>query len=131
MKYDATLKFFTDIMESMQIEVRIIEDPYEKVREIASGIREIAFQLIDYERYAYRFFSSCEDNTIYKVFDEFLFNYIILKLPETEKTSYLVIGPYTMNPWTENVILTRYSKNSPTSLGGEMNCKKHKRTLVL
>lgn len=27
--------------------------------------------------------------------------------------------------------LTRYSKNSPTSLGGEMNCKKYKRTLVL
>ena len=27
--------------------------------------------------------------------------------------------------------LTRYSKNSPTSLGGEMNCKNQKRTLVL
>ena len=27
--------------------------------------------------------------------------------------------------------LTRYSKNSPTSLGGEMNCKKYERTLVL
>ena len=107
MKYDATLKFFTDIMENMQLEVRIFKKPYGEVEEMASGIRKIVFQLIDFEKYAYRFFSSCKPITIYKVFDEFLFNFIIMLLPDTEVPSYMVIGPYTMNPWTEDAILNK------------------------
>lgn len=117
MKYDATLKFFTDIMKSMQLEVRILKKPYGEVEEMAGGIRKITFQLIDYEKYAYRFFASCKSNTIYKVFDEFLFNFIIMLLPDTEVPSYLVIGPYTMNPWTEDVILNKAQEfHVPSSL---------------
>ena len=57
------------------------------------------------------------------------------KLPEKERQfvyeQYKVLSDDSSSESDVNAVLTRYSKNSPTSLGGEMNCKKYKRTLVL
>ena len=52
---------------------------------------------------------------------------LINRLSENNTVDYLQTG----NEEFLDMFLTRYSKNSPTSLGGEMNCKKYERTLVL
>ena len=45
---------------------------------------------------------------------------LINRLSENNTVDYLQTG----NEEFLDMFLTRYSKNSPTSLGGEMNCKK-------
>ena len=50
------------------------------------------------------------------------------KLPEKEQQfvyeQYKVLSDDSSSESDVNAVLTRYSKNSPTSLGSEMNCKK-------
>ena len=50
------------------------------------------------------------------------------KLPEKERQfvyeQYKVLSDDSSSESDVHAVLTRYSKNSPTSLGGEMNCKK-------
>ena len=51
------------------------------------------------------FQSTYQPNTIYRVYDEYLCNYIILRLPETNEPEFLVIGPYTLHGVSKQMIL--------------------------
>lgn len=107
MNYHDILDFFIDIMENMQLNTEIIKEPYKTISEADFGLRRMLFPEKNYPKYMRQFCASCQPNTIYKVFDQFLFNYIILILPDTEDLSCLVIGPYTLNSWSENTILEK------------------------
>ena len=55
------------------------------MQEFDYGIRKIAFPSINYQEHMRRVCASCSPNVIYKMFDEFGMDYVILMLPEQEE----------------------------------------------
>ena len=90
----------------MHIPVSILEEPFENAHIHDFGIRKLLHPELDYVKYIKTFCSSCRSHVLYKAHDEYLFQYMILKLPK-ETPSCLLIGPYTLTPWDENVLLNR------------------------
>lgn len=105
-----TLQFFLNILENMRIPAAIMRKPYDNAAIFDLGIRRIVYPQMNSETFADHFFSSCKSNVIYKAFDEFLFSYLILMLPEKPDDSFLVIGPYALEPFTETDILNKAQK---------------------
>lgn len=107
MKHEDALAFFMNIMKNMQLKAVIIKEPYEETVNYENGIQKMITPGIDYSKCMRRFCASCEDNTIYKVYDESLLQYVIMRLPDEDETTCLVIGPYALAPWRETEILNK------------------------
>lgn len=107
MKHEDVLTFFMNIMKNMQLKAVILKEPYEDTVNFENGIQKMITPGIEYSKCLRRFCDSCEDNTIYKVYDESLLQYVIMRLPEENETACLVIGPYALTPWKEAEILNK------------------------
>lgn len=106
MSYQAELRFLQNVLENMHLHVSVLQEPYENAEIHDYGVRKIVYPDINYANYIKNFCHSCQENVIYKAYDEFLFNYFILRLPEKDATC-LLVGPYTLMPWDEHVLLNR------------------------
>ena len=104
MNYQSELNFLINILENMHLPVSILEEPYENAHIHDFGIRKILHPDINYEKYIQNFCTSCRSHILYKANDEYLFQYLILKLPK-DISSCLLVGPYTLTPWNDNMIL--------------------------
>ena len=107
MIHSEILDFFLQILENMRIPAAVMTPPYENAETFDFGIRKIVYPQMNYEAFSEHFFHTCKPNIIYKAFDEFLFSYLILMLPKEKDTSFLVVGPYTMEPFTETDIFNK------------------------
>lgn len=106
MTYQAELIFLQNILKNMHIPTSLLQEPFENAELHDFGIRQLVYSDINYIAYIKKFCKSCKKRIIYKAFDEFLFNYLILKLPNNADGC-LLIGPYTMVPWDEQLLLNK------------------------
>ena len=106
MKHQIELDFLRNVFANMHIHTSLLQEPYENADIHDYGIRKMAYPDIDYPAYIKAFCHSRKDNVIYKAFDEFLFNYYIMKLPEENHTC-LLIGPFTFSSWNEHEIMNK------------------------
>ena len=106
MTHQAELLFLQNILENMHIPTTLLQEPFENAYLHDFGIRQLVYSDINYISYIKNFCQNCKDHIIYKAFDEFSFNYLILKLSENTDIC-LLIGPYTLVPWTEQILLNK------------------------
>ncbi len=106
MSYQAELKFLQNILENMHIHTSILQEPFENASLHDFGIRQLVYPNIDYVSYIQKFCQTRNSCVIYKAYDEFQFNYLILKLFDN-KEDCLLIGPYTLIPWNEQILLNK------------------------
>lgn len=106
MNHQAELQFLQKILENMHIPTALLQEPFENAELHDFGIRQLVYSDINYITYIKNFCHNCKDRIIYKAFDEFSFNYLILKLHETTDIC-LLVGPYTLVPWTEQILLNK------------------------
>ena len=106
MNHQAELQFLQKILENMHIPTALLQEPFENAELHDFGIRQLVYSDINYITYIKNFCHNCKDRIIYKAFDEFSFNYLILKLHETTDIC-LLVGPYTLVPWTERILLNK------------------------
>lgn len=106
MNYIAELKFLQKILENMHIHTSLLQEPYEHAELHDFGIRQLVYPEIDYASYIKKFCKTHKGHILYKAFDEFLFNYLILNLSDSEEI-FLMIGPYTLTPWNEQILLNK------------------------
>lgn len=106
MNHLAELQFLQKILENMHIPTALLQEPFENAELHDFGIRQLVYSDINYITYIKNFCHNCKDRIIYKAFDEFSFNYLILKLHETTDVC-LLVGPYTLVPWTERILLNK------------------------
>lgn len=85
MDYEQILPLFLDILKNMHLNADIYRESCGSVQEFDYGIRKIAFPSINYQEHMRRVCASCSPNVIYKMFDEFGMDYVILMLPEQEE----------------------------------------------
>ena len=107
MRHEEALDFFMNIMKNMQLKALIAKEPYEDMVDFENEIQKMITPGIDYSKCLRRFCDSCEDYTIYKVCGESLLQYVIMRLPDEDETTCLVIGPYALAPWKEAEILNK------------------------
>ena len=106
MKHQAELRFLQNILGNMHIHTSILQEPFENASLHDFGIRQLVYPNIDYVSYIQKFCQTRNSCVIYKAYDEFQFNYLILKLFDN-KEDCLLIGPYTLIPWNEQILLNK------------------------
>jgi len=120
-----TLSFFLTILNNMRIPAKIMQPPYENAHLFDFGAHQIAIPTLDYGKYASRFFTTCTPRTIYRAVDDLFFSYLILMInKETEESAFLVIGPYTLEPFHETDILNKAAEYNipPKSYPSFLSC---------
>ena len=66
----------------------------------------------DYQKTLSLFEEPLKENTVFRIKDEYLCNYLLFALPETTPSKYLVIGPFTYTEITEQMVLKLAEKLS-------------------
>lgn len=106
MNHYAELQFLQNLLENMHIHTSLLKEPFENADLHDFGIRQLVYPDINYVSYIKKFCDNHKDHIIYKAYDEFFFNYLILKISASENTC-LLIGPYTLTPWNEQILLDK------------------------
>lgn len=101
------LSFLQNILKNMQVNASVVSEPFENIPLFDFGVRKIAFPDLNYDLYTRDFCRTCQPNTLYRAYDEYHFNYMFMQLPNQEIESYLIIGPYTLKPFTDTEILDK------------------------
>ena len=78
----SSLRLFLNILDNMRIPSALMKPPYQNAHLFDFGAHRIAIPSIDYEKYASRFFATCEPRIIYRAVDDLFFSYLILMLPK-------------------------------------------------
>lgn len=107
MSFKNDLSFLQNILKNMQVNASVVSEPFENIPVYDFGIRNITFPYLDYDTYTRNFCRTCKPNILYRAYDEYHFNYMFMQLPNQEIPSYLIIGPYTLKPFTDTEILDK------------------------
>lgn len=107
------LDFLISILRRMRLSVHIIH-PEDSLEQLDDGLRSILGMEADYSaafQHARQWFRS---QTIYKLMDQFMCNYIYFQLPGANPPAMLVIGPYlTIDPTREMLLEQTERLNLP------------------
>lgn len=107
MSFKNDLSFLQNILKNMQVNASVVSEPFKNIPVFDLGIRNIAFPDLNHDIYTRDFCRTCKPNILYRAYDEYHFNYIFMLLPNQKIPSYLIIGPYTLKPFTDTEILDK------------------------
>lgn len=94
MTYQAELSFFQNILNKCRLQFLLLDSVSQSDPRIDYGLRTVLGKDELYEKNFYDHFRNAEKNTIYRLVDPFQCKYIFFLLPETEKPTLAVLGPY-------------------------------------
>lgn len=106
MNYQNELDFAEKLLQNFRLKTRYIT---EELTKHATPNRSMGLQhLLNYEFDDNTLFDlvkrQCHPNTIYRIKTPLLSNFFLFQLPNTEKPTYMYIGPYTLTPITQQEI---------------------------
>lgn len=100
MKYQSELNFLKSLLENLNLNTWVIDESLHDVEPFDYGLRQFINPSIDYSKYFQELLSYCDTNAINQILDEFSFEYTVIKLPETKVDTYLLVGPYSLTPFS-------------------------------
>lgn len=107
MDYYHELKFVEKLLHNFRLNMRYItEDTVGSSPERVVGLKDILNYEYD-ERTLFQIISThCKPNVIYQLKNALLCQYLVFRLPESERPAFVYIGPYTLKPVTKQEILS-------------------------
>lgn len=107
MHYENELKYVQKLLSNLRIKLRYFtgETSYEKGFSDEVGLQDILNYSYDNNKLLDTLITHCQHNTIYKIKNEFLCNYLIFRLPDTTEPNFIYVGPYLLTPVTKQEIL--------------------------
>lgn len=106
MYYESELNFFCRILKNFRIQTTIVRQDTEEIPSFDQGLRQMIYEAIDYKELFHSVSLRDTSNTIFRIQDEFLCSYICLRFPDSEEpASYLIVGPYTTQDITQQLLL--------------------------
>lgn len=106
--FDRELDFFKILIQNFQVPCRIFDpDALPSEPRLDLGLRSLLrpdYTIADEENSLKAFLTNLREHVIYRVYDSYFCNYLILVLPSPEK-EYLCIGPYLLENVTQNRLL--------------------------
>lgn len=107
MSYEQNIQFVSSLLSKLHIANHIVDDPDNFISsEIDKGLRSMLFGEKDYSKLLVNSPTEAMENTVYRFFDEYMCNYIFLKIPDT-KSSYFYVGPYISSFPTKEYIIKK------------------------
>ena len=101
------ITFVSTLLKKMHISTHILENPDQYMSsQIDGGLRATLFGENDYSKLLTNSPLEADENTIYRFFDEYLCNFIFLKIPNISN-SYFYVGPYLCSLPTEDFIIKK------------------------
>lgn len=94
MYYKAELEFLVKVLKRMHLQVSLICPGEICGQQLDFGLRKFLGREEDYERAFSEAVDWAKVNTIYKLTDEFMCNYLFLLLPQSPEMTALIVGPY-------------------------------------
>ena len=95
MNFDIQLQFVIELLREMHISSYMVTKPKERISsEIDLGLREMLFDMDNYNELLQNSMSDAMPNTIYRFFDEYYCNYIFMRLPGDDDEKFFYMGPY-------------------------------------
>lgn len=95
MNYESELIFFRKLLRNFHLNSYILKVDTDEIPIFDLGLRQLLFAETDYTTLFHEPLEKTVPNTVYRVSDEYLCNYIFFKLPDMALDSFLIIGPYT------------------------------------
>lgn len=91
----------------MHLNTYILQEPFDSNVPFDVGMRRLLNPQANYASYFQGLSRLSSQHVIYKIFDNFLFNYILLELPGQKMRTFLLIGPYTLTAFDRNTVLEK------------------------
>lgn len=95
MHYEPELIFFRKLLGNFHLNTNLLESGSDTIPAFDLGLRRLLYSEPDYIPLFHRLVKGVRPNTVYRISDAYLCNYILLLLPDISPESFLVIGPYT------------------------------------
>lgn len=112
MNIEQNINFVAALLKRIHVSSHILDEPDRFMsNEIDKGLRSMLFGEPDYSKLLVNSPLEAKEKTIYRFFDEYLCNYIFLKIPDTKSNRYFFVGPYIPSLPTEE-----YYKKKATAL---------------
>lgn len=112
MNYEAELNFFIKYLRNINLYCRIIKNSADCSNDLDMGFRYLINPNVNWEEKMQKLLDLCEPNTIYRLLDQFMFRYLLIRLPDTESPSFIIIGPYCIKEITQKAIFDCIQKYS-------------------
>lgn len=105
MAYDSDLIFFQKLMKNIHVQCLTITAADEDVPDFDLGFRKVIGIDFDFKNMAKNLESRIRDNKVYRFVDDFFCNYFALRLPGTQPTGVLLVGPFMTDRPKQNLML--------------------------
>lgn len=119
MKYETELTFAKELLNNWGLPLHLVG----KSQDLESllpdyGLRKLLNPDFNYEELLDRLAETCHPNTIYRIQDPSISNYLVFLSPGDGEAVYVVIGPYTLIPFSKESLLESFERYSlpPESL---------------
>ncbi len=108
MSYNEELAFVQKLLKNFRLSMHYITEDITKEESASSSVG--LQNLLNYDFSGSDLFrlldDNCKPNTFYKVRNVLLCQYILFRLPDTEASAFVYIGPYSLDPITKQDILS-------------------------
>jgi hypothetical protein len=106
MTYEKELNFFSKILKNFHINSCIIKNGDTSFRLADQGLRDFLGLEDNYNQFFCTAHETINENTLYKITDEFYCTYIFAVLPETDKQKTFIAGPFVENGITHQQLIS-------------------------
>jgi len=120
MRYQAELQFLQILLHKMNVQLTLLSNEKPLAGSLDLGLRKFLGRDAEYQRLFVELPSQAAQNTIYKMTDHYLCNYLYLRWPD-ETSAVLLAGPYLLLQLTREQLLQEAERFSiPSQLVEEM-----------
>lgn len=97
MKFEAELNFVKDLLSNFHLTFTTVQKTSDlPFLSLDLGLRQLLFPDLDYRKISENLEHTCLPNTIYRMKDLSLCNYLFFLIPDEHEKIYAIIGPYTL-----------------------------------
>ncbi len=108
MSFEKELTFVEQLLKNFRLNIRYITDDISATNTISNtfGLQSILKYSFDEKDLFKLLDNQCKPNTIYRIKNILMCQYILFKLPDESKATYIYIGPYTLEPVAKQDVLS-------------------------
>ncbi len=112
MHYDSELDFTKRILSHFRLKTHMVTTEKNDISSIDMGLRKLLGLDDEYDLSVALASEKIKPNTLYKLTDVFYCNYFIIRLPETDVDTIMLVGPYSTREFNRNEIMEFTEKYS-------------------
>lgn len=113
MKCETELNFIKKLFNNFGLSFYLFQEPFDSVFPPPDfGLRKLLNPDFDYTAIFRQLPEICKPNVMYRIQDLSLCNYLFFRVPDDEVMTFVMLGPYTLIPFSQETLLADLQKSS-------------------